>query len=99
MANCASATACQDTSNAGHYPTFLQIVYSVFAFGMWYRQLTHCVSWMIGFGPKVLGCLDSPATALTGIATQPAILDAAVVEGQVSAHVVPQYWHGKRITL
>lgn len=88
MANCASATACQDTSNAGNYPTLLQIVSSVFAFGMWYKQLTHCVSWMIAFGPKVLGCLGLSATASTGMATQPAVLNAAMVEGEVSSWAV-----------
>ena len=39
---------------------------------------------MIGFGPKVLSCLGPSATAWTGTATQPAVLSAAVLEGQVS---------------
>ncbi len=64
---------------------------SVFAFAMCYRQLTHCASCMNGFSPKVLGCLSLSAlsaTALIGIASQPAVLSAAVVEGQVSGWAV-----------
>ncbi len=46
---------------------------------------------MNGFSPKVLGCLSLSAlsaTALIGIASQPAVLSAAVVEGQVSGWAV-----------
>lgn len=43
---------------------------------------------MIGFGREVLGCLGLSATALTGTATQPAVLSAAMVKDMVSGWAV-----------